>query len=1361
MSEYNGMMPATLDREISSAEQDAFGHRHFAKALRSIIESPQHAPPFSIGLLGGWGTGKSSIKELYTSELANDAEKQDSLRRKDRFHCITFNAWRFGGHDQDIKRALLRHVYLELGGTEENLHDKLFRYISETKQVNKSWLRYTCETLQAWAMPIPALLVSLLLLLTICYLTISFFKVDDSLLAGVIFACVTWAYTYCLKHIKPPAVSLADPITSIALPSTTSEQYENLLLEQIHRYKTGECKSLDKRSGKSCERLIVFVDDLDRLSAEEMVLGLDAVRTFMEIPKSRLPDGLGLVFVISCDEAKVADALARGRRNGDLPGTVFNHYDARRYLDRIFQFRLEIPPPPRNDMRSFATAHLSKLTSITEDLKSRGFQIAPLIDRMIHVGVQDPRNALQIVNAFAQAWWLARNREAEGPGTEKRGGLHEGAVTSHPISLGALCAMKVSFPDFYRDLQDDPALLQRFINVVVRGQNLSEQPLSTQQLLKERYLKVADESKPNEILLKPEHRPLRTFIASLDGLRWPSSLQSLLLLSEDPITRRLGAKFSLIFGDFVSGNTIGVLEGLGRHNDAAPLHTHEAYALHQMFEELRNELPERRARAARVIADLVDRIPEPPAQQLINILCREMADSISLRSQLGVEKIGKILDYALAADQQIIASRLVDDVLACGNPVAMLRETMETPSLDEAVKMVRSAIPLVLAVRSKHGLESTSDISFLAWLLDRSVTIGSRTTQLPFDELETWLADQDMSLVIGLGLDYVGALATELEKDDPAEFNVGDAVARVRKIFDYLMGKGEESREELWDPLARYVSLPEVVAVRNAWEVVVNNHRDANDDDLSHFVIAFVERININDDFDGGWKLDLEEAATPLLALVRERTSSLGDGAVEELAKLADKWTISPSLPSQACTLLKQLRVRDNSAFVGAITGWASRLLTNLPLDCVELIASEFAGLPKETQDAVTTSLAGVLAAEKIEDSVKQRYSTFTKLVPSNNWKANPLLGHLDNQLQQISARSNNSNGYLYSIIPATVHLFKHATPSILGASLQQLFAQAKGHPAFYSWLHSWMVNDWPTMSDQLTPYDPQVIFDDAYLFALEHPAESKQGLLDSMSELFELTDSIEANKSKLIAAACAIWSAHPKDTLETFRNGHSELSAEQIANLATTINWEDGDQINALRSAWKIMEGVADESCTLEATRLILHKGPLGTAQHADIAVQLWLESQSDSGSTLLKKSLVDPNLNDSHRRRLWAKATMRANELGPKFFITLAPKITETPSSEETATAMFDDFAIIDSVLGSVENRAEMARGLMNSFIRTNSNTIKARIAEASNRLAGKGALKSFIPESLTQDEYSILEAHFGKTSDVKRLNKLVSGG
>ena len=90
----NTDMPSILDREIADHAKDAFGHQYFADALRNLIEAEHHVPPFSIGLLGSWGTGKSTIKELYLADLQRDQAGERGKRRKDRIHAITFNAWR-------------------------------------------------------------------------------------------------------------------------------------------------------------------------------------------------------------------------------------------------------------------------------------------------------------------------------------------------------------------------------------------------------------------------------------------------------------------------------------------------------------------------------------------------------------------------------------------------------------------------------------------------------------------------------------------------------------------------------------------------------------------------------------------------------------------------------------------------------------------------------------------------------------------------------------------------------------------------------------------------------------------------------------------------------------------------------------------------------------------------------------------------------------------------------------------------------------------------------------------------------------------------------------------------------------------
>ena len=52
-----------------------------------------------------------------------------------------------------------------------------------------------------------------------------------------------------------------------------------------------------------------------------------------------------------------------------------------------------------------------------------------LVDGTIHPGVQDPRNAIQIVNLFAQSWWLGVLRERNAVGVDRPGGLGEGVVT--------------------------------------------------------------------------------------------------------------------------------------------------------------------------------------------------------------------------------------------------------------------------------------------------------------------------------------------------------------------------------------------------------------------------------------------------------------------------------------------------------------------------------------------------------------------------------------------------------------------------------------------------------------------------------------------------------------------------------------------------------------------------------------------------------------------------------------------------------------------------------------------------------------------------------------------------------------------
>jgi len=1349
-------MPSCLDRQISTADRDAFGHRHFAYALQSLIESEKHAPPFSIGLLGGWGTGKSTIKELYVHDLLNDARKNDAGRtRPDRIHSITFNAWRFGGREQDIKRALLRHVFRELGGDEENLQDRLFRQVSESREEPKAWGQHTWDVLRAWAMPLPAFVISLLLLLGLLFLALSVLPLQGDLSRSIIGLALTGAYAFLLRQIKSPPVTAYRPVTRIALPSTTAEQYEDLLLDQIAKFKSGQSTTLDGKKGKTCERLVVFVDDLDRLSAEEMVLGLDAVRTFMEIPEARLPKGLGLVFVISCDEARVADALFKGRRQGDLPGTVFTHSDARRYLDRIFQFRLDIPPFPRSDMRRYAIKQLNEIPSIQADLSARGVPIDTIVDRMIHVGVQDPRNALQIVNAFAQAWWLARKRETEELGTERAGGLHEGAVTAHPVSLGALSAIKVNFPDFYRELQNDPALVHRLTDVLVRRKPLQDQPLETQQILTERYLEKGGEANGAPLEVLPEHRPLRQFLASLVGLRWPDSLQSLLLLSEDPITRKFGSKATIIYGAFVSGDTQGVLEGLGRHIDAAQLQQDEARLLYQMAEELRHETTTLRTGASRVIADLVDRLPEDTAHLLLGSLCRELGDSADLRSQLGIQKIDRVLTAADADDRRAVASRLVDDVLTVDEDVRLRLEGMQPPNLEEAVAFARATVALVLPIRRDHDLDRAADAQLLAWLVNRTVRIGGKHHQLPFEDLERWMADHEDHLLPGLADRYTDLLAAELESETVLGFDVSQAIGRGRNVFSTLWSAGEDERQILWKDLTRYVALKPSEASQVAWEVMAEHVTSPGASQISEFVAAFVERLSkaANDD---EWELDLDPALLTLLTLVRTRLSDIDNTTLHSLSDLAILLSQDDSTASLSCDIVKELQRGDATEAQRVFDNWAQRILDDLPIDCGELFASVFSALQTSTQTLVTAQLEPVISTDTIDEPTGGRYRVFVEGVHDDAWGTDPLKSHLDRLLPQIAARYNNPNGYLDRVFPTVANVLHHASTGPLGLALQDLFTQAKGQPQHYASLHSWMIGHWPEPSVDLNPYDPVQIFHDGRGFAVTQPQLSSKGLLGSLRDMLSRALVPADQRTALIEAACATWVAAPDQAIDIFTSGFSDLTPDQTASLADRIDWGNDSQQALLSRGWSSVVQSQNSADRIQTANRILDKGVSGPEDEPDRGLRLWFDAQGKTRGEVLTATISQADLNDPHRKRLWQQATRVADVLGPPFFLDVIPKLVVLSPIDETAAALFGNYDHVDGVLGTIDNRADLAQRLIEVFPDASTNAVKSHIAEWCRKLSGQASLRKLKPGTITEDDLSILKTHFPGASALKELEK-----
>lgn len=1352
MQDPRRIMPAVLDRHIESEDQDAFGHRHYAQALRSLIEDEGHQPPFSIGLLGGWGTGKSSVKELYTRALADDTSTAGGLQpRSQRFKSVTFNAWRFGGKEQDIKRALLRHVFLELGGDESKLQDDLYRNVTHTTSVPKKIKELIAEHLHSWAAPVPAFAIAFSVYVGLVIFGLMFLPLDGGIAQGVFVAAVSAVYTYLISVMKPSAINPFNTVTRVHLPSVSAEQYEELLLHQLRKFKPSKDNSVPY------ERLVIFVDDLDRLSAEEMVLGLDAVRTFMEIPVEKLPKNLGLVFVISCDEGKVADALFKRRSNPEQPGSIFSSADARRYLDRIFQFRLEIPPPPRNDMRQFAISKLKRFPELVQDIADKGASVEQIVDRMIHLNVTDPRNALQIVNAFTQTWWLAKTREFDAIGSDRPGGLHEGAVTKHPIALGALSAARVSFPGFYRDLQDDPQLLIRLTNLMVRQTSLHDEPLEAHHVLK-RYITQEGDDKP---VLVDGCRDLRQFLASLVGINWPESLQSLLLLSEDTVTRQYGAHASRIYNQLVSGDTQGFLETLSpRANDL--LSDVEGQLLHNMLSELHRTEQALKFNAMRVVADIIDRLPVRTREMVLGIVCNDLVTSPDLRSILGVEKIDRIVKAANPVDQQHVTAVLIDSLLNLDKPGTLDLPTGQAPSMEEAISIAKCAADTALHVLEAQGLPTQAKLTLMNWLTERTVTTAKGSLKLPFLDFHKWMDNFESALLPEIGPAYVDQLTAALVAYEVDEIDDGQAlatlgtevtVARINHVWGQLAFEGEDSRNKMWAQIKAACSLyvPETInCVLNALE---QHHRSAEDKQVLECLRLLCMRVSeVNQA-----PLEYQRALRLLIDIGALRLPRFDTSHYQAYAGLCIGLSEIDGKENDAATVLEKFVVLDEEALGDVLDHWIATPLEDVPSECRKVLFEAFENLSEGNKEALATHLTQLTEGTVLDERDESLYTDAATYIPLTYWGKSDLQVHLDKLLTTVPSKVDEWDTYLKFLLPGLSRVILQSSPSILGPALQKLVTNAKDYPEVYEELHRTMVGRWPSEDVLTSGYSPQAIITEARIAVTKSPCCVGRHTLASLNSM--LVDEIAPSSlsTTLLEIARFVWEQSPEEAVEFLSTSGHEVPVEQMAHLPDPINFEKPDEVALLERVWKALTPNLSIKDDLETTKAVLLLGMRGNTRDPDLALALWCRALAAEAYSNLKKLLLDAETTDEHRARLFKQIVRAEGGLDHKAsreVLMLAITIFKMSDSPYSWSAVHASRVDLIKLMVTHEERVDFAKQLLSELRNAASETAKGHMATWAKALGTDAVLKELNPAGLREDDLSIIRKFFGDSRTMKGL-------
>lgn len=285
--------------------EDLIGFQVHADLIRELIVDPSVLPA-TIGIFGDWGGGKSSIMQMLRDDLEARAEKngKDSADYKG-VAVLYFNGWLFEGYD-DAKAALLSSILTSLRDHKRFGPKIKGKVTSLLKRVD--YMRGIRILLSGAAVGgISALTggAGLAMLLPV---------IASGTLAG-------------LKDSAPEALKEALVKASESTPDE--------MLSDIRQFRDDFGRLLTE---SDISTLVVLIDDLDRCSPERIIENLEAIKLFLNVPRT--------AFVIGADRRVIRQAVS-WRYKDALKADVFDDRagkdNPRRLVDDYVEKLIQIP----------------------------------------------------------------------------------------------------------------------------------------------------------------------------------------------------------------------------------------------------------------------------------------------------------------------------------------------------------------------------------------------------------------------------------------------------------------------------------------------------------------------------------------------------------------------------------------------------------------------------------------------------------------------------------------------------------------------------------------------------------------------------------------------------------------------------------------------------------------------------------------------------------------------------------------------------------------------------------------------------------------------------------------------------------
>lgn len=296
------------DLPIETSINDSLGFKDFTELLQSSINGTQ--TPFVYGVLGNWGTGKTSILKLLKNLLEKDLENGVS-----RAIPIWFNAWEYE-NETNLLYPLLECVKLD------------YKERLKLKDMSQDFRKSFLDVISA----------STVTLADIGLRTVS-------------------------KAIIGDAVKLEDiekHIQSIKEHSDTLDKLLSGWTDEVRALKSGFKNLLEvyandyspsNNDGSSSEtRFIILIDDLDRCLPETVIATLEKIKNFLLVDRC--------IFVLALNPKVVYQGI-RVKYHGQ-------EIDGREYLEKMLNYSFYVPEPDATHIMKYCSTSLERLVGETD-----------------------------------------------------------------------------------------------------------------------------------------------------------------------------------------------------------------------------------------------------------------------------------------------------------------------------------------------------------------------------------------------------------------------------------------------------------------------------------------------------------------------------------------------------------------------------------------------------------------------------------------------------------------------------------------------------------------------------------------------------------------------------------------------------------------------------------------------------------------------------------------------------------------------------------------------------------------------------------------------------------------------------------